>query len=490
MTVIPLSMPWEPDKGPMASQSLDTIMNIIPTPEGWMPAPSLSAFSQPLPSECKGAWWFRNDAGVFNTIAATQTRLYRLNPATLGWVDISRVSGPYIGPADGENWTAAQFGQNLYVSNINDPLQAININTLTNFANAPGSPPQAKNVATIGDFLFLANLKVGATTWPRKWQHCKINDPTNWVIDGSAGASDDQEIPDGEDILAILPMAGSSARIIQKRAKRALTFTPGSFVSFSQSDIDATRGAVAAHTCVPLGSNQYFYLNESGFFMNDEHLAIGGEKIDRFFGKAVNPARVYAVKAAVDTGRKIVWITYEDPQSQRKTIAYHWFLQSWFQCNDPVVLFVSSVSPGYVLDSLPLTLDSYPAPPLDSPYWAGGVVNFGAFKADNRMYLFGGARPAATIETATTQLTEGTGAYCWGAEVLGNLDSFTVQHGTAFTPDQPLTWSAQRTRSGITGIAPFSKDARWHRFRININQGANWTHLHGIRPYARSSGQA
>lgn len=607
MTVIPFTLPWEPDKGAMSTTSLDYILNLLPGPESWVPLPDFTSFSQALPSECKGCWWFRSDAGVFNTVAATQTMLYRLNSATLGWLPIGKlgadtavngtfavgtnwtlgtgvtISGgvavfttsainiglsqaqtltagsifkvtytvtaltlggvrptltggtqvngttvtavgtytdyltavtgnttfgfqgtaasntlqidnvtiqamaAYTGPGDGDLWTATVYGGNLYVTNINDPLQITSTTSVSNFADATGSPPQAKYIATIGDFLFLAHLKVAAVTYPRKWQHSKINNPANWVIDGSPGASDDQEIPDGDDIVAVLPMAGASARIIQKRARRALTFTPGGLISFQQSDIDATRGAVAAHTCVALGSNQYFYLTENGFCMNDEYRPIGAERIDRMFMAAVDPARLYAVKAAVDPGRKIVWVTYKDAGGTRRTLGYHWYLDRWFQADDQVVLYVTTVSPGYVLDSLTGVLNDYPSPPLDSPFWAGGVVNFGAFLTDNKLYLYGGTRSSATIDTTTMQLTEGTGAFVWGAEVIGDLADFTIQHSATFTPNQTPNWSAARTRSNITGIAPFSRDGKWHRFRVNINTGGNWTHLHGLRPYAKPS---
>ena len=60
-----------------------------------------------------------------------------------------------------------------------------------------------------------------------------------------------------------------------------------------------------------------------------------------------------------------------------------------------------------------------------------------------------------------------------------------MQHATAFTPDQTLTWSPERTRSNITGICPFSKDAKWHRFKLNIGSGGGGTHVHGIQPYAK-----
>ena len=527
-----MNLPWEPDKGPMSQSSLDVCINVLPLPEGWGPISDLTEYSQSLGAPCKGAWWWRNDIGTFNTIAATQTRLFRLSTSGLGWTDISRLAADtvvngsfaadaswtknagwtiaggvavataastttisqaqaltagttykivftvsgfslggvrplftggttvigttvsangtstqyltaatgnttlafqtvgvstlnidnvalqaitnYVGPGDGELWTAAIFGDNFYVSNLNDPLQVLAMTSGANFADAPGSPPQAKYVATIGDFLFLAHLKVGATIHPRSWQHSKINDATNWVVDGAPGASDGQDIPDGDDIVALLPMAGSSARVIQRRARRALIFSPGSATAFSQVDIDATRGAAASASCVSLGSDDYFFLSDHGFILNDEYRPIGAERIDTWFFGQLDPARLSAVRATADPSKKLVWVTYDTPSSGRRILGYNWALDRWFQSDEEVDLFVTTVSPGYVLDDLPGVLNDYPTPPVDSPFWGGGIINFGAFKADGKMYLFAGAEDIGADRDADHGACRWHGRLCLG----------------------------------------------------------------------------
>ena len=77
----------------------------------------------------------------------------RVVPTTLNIdnVSIKQLTG-YTGPPDGELWTAALFGENFYVTNINDPLQVISTATMTAFGAAPGSPPRAKYVATSAIF--------------------------------------------------------------------------------------------------------------------------------------------------------------------------------------------------------------------------------------------------------------------------------------------------------------------------------------------------
>lgn len=607
--------PYEPDKGPFSATSIDIVVNALPLSNGWGPMPTLSEYSEALPAECKGAWWFRSNAGTFNMIAATQTKLYKLNTSTLAWDHVSKlgadlitngtfavdaswakdagvtiaagvatwtaaptsrglrqnhayvagtiykvtftVSGytegsllpritggttvngtavtadgtytqyltaaasnttleffsvgasttlnidnvtlqaleNYTGPGSGELWTAAIFGSNFYVTNINDPLQRIDIDSVVNFVDASGSPPQAKYIATIGDFLFLAHLKSGATTYPRKWQHCAINDPTDWSISGTSGDSDDQEIPDGDEIVGIFAMPGSSARIFQRKSRRMLVFSPGSNPVFQQIDIDApsegaaTRGAIAPHAIVPLGSASYFFLNETGFYLGDDYRPIGAERVDTTFLADCDPAKLFSVQAAADPFKKIVWVRYQDIAGAYKMLGYNWQLDRWTYSDIPAALLVSSATPGFVLDDLTDTLDSY-SEPLDSSFWQGGRVTFGAFKSDFKLYLFAGEKAAALIETATTELTPETGSFVSGAKLKGNISDYTMQVGKATLPDGVLSWSPVSMRSSRTGMCPFRADAKYHRFRVNISAGGSGTHVHGLTPFFQESGSA
>lgn len=414
-------------------------------------------------------------------------------------LDIDNVSmktvGGYTGPATGELWTAAVFGTNFYVTNINDPLQVINVDSGTEFADASGSPPQAKYIATVGDFLFLAHLKSGATTYPRKWQHSAINDPTDWSISGTSGDSDDQEIPDGEEITGILPMAGSSARVFQKKARRMLVFSPGSNPVFQQVDIDspsegsAPRGAIAPHAIVPLGGVSYFALNETGFYLNDEFTPIGAERVDNWFFDTVDRTKIGHIQAVADIARKIVWVRFQDQAGIHQMIGYHWQLDRWLYSDVAAIVLVSSATPGFVLDDLPNTLDSYPDP-IDSPYWQGGAVTFGAFKSDNILYLFSGEKSQATIESATIEFSPGMTSYVSGARLMSNITDYTMQVGTSMLPDGALSWSSPNMRNSRDGRVPFRADAFYHRFRLNISEGGVGTHVHGASIDVEPSGEA
>jgi hypothetical protein len=397
----------------------------------------------------------------------------------------------YTGPADGELWQAERFGTYFLLTNINDPVQFIDVDTGSVFANLAGSPPQAKYIECVGDFLFLSYLKVGADEFPQDWQHSKINDAENWTITGTPGDSDRQNIPDGDEIVALFSRPGG-ARIIQRRCKRNLIFTPGSDFSFQMNDIDATRGAVAPLAVVPIGGDVYFYLNETGFYINDSHTPIGAERVDKTFFADIDLDKLSEVQGVADPASKIVWVTYTDQSGARVQIGWNWQLDRWIP---PVVLglapylLVSAVSVGAVLDDLDVygTLDDITIP-LDSRFWKGGRITFGAFTSNNKLAFFAGTPSAAIAETATHELTPDTGSYVDGAKLKSDAGDYTIELGYADLPDTALTWTAPSSRDTRTGMCSFHNDAKFHRFRANITEDTEWKHLHGCTPFFQESG--
>ena len=108
-----------------------------------------------------GLYSARTVNGNWKIYAGTSTRLLTLSSA--GWVDVSRTGGVPYHVAGDDLWSFEQFGTKLIAVNINDVPQVIDIDSGTNFAALGGSPPQATNVKTIGDFLFLSGLATGTT---------------------------------------------------------------------------------------------------------------------------------------------------------------------------------------------------------------------------------------------------------------------------------------------------------------------------------------
>ena len=103
---------YEPDRAIFNPAAATEILNAVPVADGWGPMPDLVVYSLALPARCFGAVYVRSSSGAFSVIAGTQTRLYRLNPATLAWDDISGPAAPYSVP-DSDRWSFARFGSKL-----------------------------------------------------------------------------------------------------------------------------------------------------------------------------------------------------------------------------------------------------------------------------------------------------------------------------------------------------------------------------------------
>ncbi len=82
---------WRPDVAPYTGAFSATIENVLPRGDGYGPFQSFSALTAALPAACRGMFYARNSDGTITAIAATSTRLFRLNNTDLTWVPVSKV---------------------------------------------------------------------------------------------------------------------------------------------------------------------------------------------------------------------------------------------------------------------------------------------------------------------------------------------------------------------------------------------------------------
>lgn len=476
--------PWEPDAGPYSGTSLDKVTNAVPRTNGWGPCPSLSPISSSLGSDVLAAWYGRNSEGVYRVIAATRTGVFLFNSGTGGWTDITGTSTPNV--PDGWRPTATTFGPLFIIAGLGTAIQKFDLETGTVCEDLGGSPPQAKFVATVGDFVVLAYLASGATEYPRKVVWSGINDAEHWT-EGEKN-SDHQTLPDGDEINGLFPFVGG-ARIIQRNMKRAMTFSGGPFV-FHIQVIDPTRGAIAPYAIVPISANDYVFLREDGFYRGDENAPIGAKRVDGYFLADLDLDQIDQVQGIVDPFNKAVMWSYVSTSGARRMICYEWELNRWFRLDVATMLLIASVAPGVTLEGLDVygSLESVPYS-LDSRVWRGGRPTVGAFLPDGRMALFSGGSLAATLETATTELIPGSRAFVTGARfVAANADDYQITVGATPLHGQQVSFGPNATFSARSGRVPLRSDGRLHRFRVTVGADSGWTHAHAVRAEFSPSG--
>lgn len=475
---------WRPDVCDIDSQFTRNIRNVLPGANSYLPFPAAEPFAtSALPDRCLGLVAARTSAGSFAVYAGTRTKLYKFNSATLGWDDVSRASGgDYAVPVD-EFWAFAQFGTNLYATNIGDDLQVIDVDGATPFEDAPGTPPKARNIAVIGDFLVLGGL----LTNEREIVWSNINDPTDW----SGGLSDSQVFPDGGRVTAIA--GGEVGYILQEAAIRRMRFVPGSDYVFIFERVEDQKGCISPVSAVTVAGT-VFYQAEDGFYSFGPNglMPIGAQRVNQWFRDNIDPQRQWAVRGIGDPfNARIYWTFYASESSTYfdKVLGYDWQLQRWFNADMAGQEWAALATPGYTLealDNVSPTLEGLPYS-LDSRVWQGGRPVAAIIDANGRLSFLSGSPLAAELETAEVNLVPGQRAFTSNVEPLIDTDAAMVSVGTRERRQDAVSYTAP-TPVEITGWSSQRASARLQRFRVTVAAGEDWTHAQGVNVEAVADG--
>lgn len=475
--------PWEPDKGPYSTTSTDEVQNLTPLANGWGPFQTLSEVSVSLGAACVGAAFYRASDGSFGFIAGTSTALFKLNTADGTWTDIKGAT--YSVPA-GQLWQFERFGTGLYAANLDNPLQVYDVDAGGTFGNVPGSPPQAKYIRAIGSFLVLGYLKIGADEFPQDVEWSGLEDAETWTV--GTKFCDRQTLPDGDEIVGLMK-ASFGGRIMQRNAKRGMI--RDSQYIFRITDIDPDNGVVAPYSIVPIGADSYVYLAEDGFYRGDDRQPIGAERVNRYFFEDADLDALDTVQGGVNPFDKYVIWTYTDGSGEKKSIGYDWQLDRWFRTDIAVEIYASAVTAGYTLEELDAfgTVETLPAS-MDSRIWKGGRPTFAAFTSDFKLKSFSGAFAEGEAQTCQMELVPGARAFVNGARLQSNSDDYTLAIATADKHGGVETWGSDISPE-TTGLTPFRRSGRLHRFKATVAAGSTWTHIHGIdvEGFVRREGQ-
>lgn len=475
---------YEPDKAIFNPAASTVINNVLPKADGYGPMPQLVEYSEALASQCYGFTYVRSSTGSYSVLAGTQTRLYKLDPSTLAWTDVSGGSAPYSVP-DSDRWSFARFGAKLYAATIGSPMQVYDVDSPLTWSDVSGAP-QCKYITVGGDFLIGAHLN---STRPQRVQWSGVNDPTFWTS-GDRG-SDYQDLPDGEDITGIFGNP-EGAIIFQRKMIRQMSFDPASGLVFRFNVVNPSRGSIAPLSIVQIGPTDFVYLCEDGFFRGIEGTPIGAERVDRTFLADINHEDIQIVRGVADPFEKIVWWQYPDSLGAYKLLGYNWQLDRWIPADNDVSELGASVSLGWTLDQMDSlgTLSDITIP-LDSRYWLGGTPLFGAFTTDNRLAFFSGNPREATIETYDEQPIPGSRAFVSpkGIEVLTDASTFSLEVATSDFAGQTRTWGSSLSPSTVTGRVPCRRSGLLFRSRLTIPEDTTWNHALGLTYNAIPEGQ-
>lgn len=472
---------WLPDIAAYGNQGSTEAKNVVPTIDGFKEMKGLNAYTTALNLFCRGAFAAQAADKTSYNYAGSGSKLYQLSDNT--WTDQSKASGTYAVSA-AENWEFIKWGEKIIaVGGINAgtpvPPQIITLGAVgsTEFADLGGSPPQARHIAVVRDFVVLGNLYESATDYPGRIRWSGVNDETEWTT-SPAAQSDFQDLQgNGGWVQAI--RGGQFGLIWQERAIVRQDYI-GPPLVFSFNTILPGIGTQAPNSVIQYGGINFF-LSQSGFKAikgGEQILDIGENKLDRWFLSRFDEANKHRMVGAIDRrNRRLMWIftgTGNTSGLPNEGVMFDLASGKWSRFEAEIEWVYNSFGVDTTLDGLDSVSTSIDALPvsLDSPEWVGGAINISGFDSTHKSGLFEGAALEATMDTKEERLSEQNRTMITRVrpEVENVGTTTTVAAGTRDNLNDSVTYgsAASEERDGNHAMRVGN---RFIRFRVNVTGG-------------------
>lgn len=470
---------------------------MVPGAAGFLPLQALAAGTAALPSVCRGAVSVLKDDGEVDTFAGTANKVFQLS-ATAGWDDVSEpenvlddlgntilddaasvitIAGDDYNVGAGELWKFALYGDLLIATNVNDGPQKFNITSSTSFAALGGTPPAARYIDIVREFVVL-----GAVFGNEKRVQWSANgNAEGWTV--GASESDYQDFPNGGPVRGII--GGEVGYVMQASKVTRMTYAPGSPVIFQFDEVEGAAGLAAPHSLVRLRS-EAFYLAQDGFrrmsLAGGSSQPIGTGKWAKWFQSDLKPGQALTVLGVANPIKPVVVWAYVSSTNVGTTpdrlLIYDWSLDEATYAEVSVEALVQWLSPGVTLDTMNGygTLDTLPFS-LDSPFWRGGASIMGVFGTDHKLALQSGSPMAATITTTDGQ-TKGR-VLITGIRPAIDTAAATVAIAARERQGDAVSFG---TAEGMedTGVCPAHASGHLARAQLVVPSGSSWTVCSGL----------
>jgi hypothetical protein len=468
--------PYEPDLSTSGS-----VKNVLPRKDGYGPLPSVSTVGTALPSGCRGYKSGFSQAGVPYLIAGTATKLYRFNNTTLAWDDVSTGGGSYSLQAT-DFWSFDQFGDNLIAAaGSNVDVQTFTLSSGSTFAALAGSPPRAKHVAVVGDFVVLSGIAghYGRIQWSA------INNSASWTPNPSVTLADFQDFPDGGDTHGVA--GGEFGLVFQDTAIRQMNFVAGSPEIFQFTRISADRG-ISQPLSLARVQTASFFLGSDGFYRAEAGSVptpIGNNRVNiTFIADADLSSPLNMVGAADVNSSRVVWAYRSRNASASarldKLLIYDWALDQFSYGEVGLEWIASASQPALTLeglDAISSSLDTLPAP-LDS-YVPNALPTFSAFTNAHKFGFWRGVPLEATMTTPENSIGQGVRTFVRGISPIG--DAITVV-GSVISRERLMDVTRQTNEAALNvrGYCPLRTSGRYHSAQVRVPAGSAWSYMSGV----------
>lgn len=469
---------WLPDQPPIASGTI-TATNVIPAAQGYRSMSQFVEYSNAADSTIKGIFAAKDDASNANLFAGDAGKLYKHNSATNNLDDISKVGTPAYDLTADERWRFVEFGQYVIAAGgVGEELQSFQLGTSSAFSNLGGSPPKADFIATVRDFIWVANLDSGTGRIPYRCQWSGFNAIDSWTA--GTDQSDFQDLVDAGAITGLV--GGEYCTILTERAIFRATYS-GLPLVWQFDKVESQKGCAFKHSVCNI-SSLVFYLSDDGFYAFDgqKSTSIGSEKVNDFFFNDFDSNYDTRMSASVDPNREIAMWSYTSTQSPTgqpdKIIVYNYVLNKWSLLAIEADYLSPFFASGYTSDGL-ASIDSLVDninTAVDSRLYKGGQYVFGGAYGD-KIYSFTGSPLTGTIETAEVPLTVGKHSIVTRVYPYYEGGSVSLQVGTRNNQTDDASFTAS-VSPNTDGFSPFRAQGRYHRAKFVIS--GSWSNALGI----------
>lgn len=483
-----------PDQPPFQSAGATVANNVVPAANGYTNLPDVQPFSGAANKFIRGMFAAKDDAASSAIYAGDEESLYKLDATDSTFTDISKTSDASYSTGDGYVWRFVQFGEEVIATNYSDPIQTITAAAGGRFSDLAGSPPKAKYIAVVRDFVmcgYTNDTTDGEKPYRVRWSG--IGDYDSWAVSADTQA-DFQDIADMGAVTGLV--GGEYATILMERGIVRAQYV-GSPLVFEFDKVQLNRGCKIAGSVVSLGHN-VFYLSDDGFYMFDGQSSrpIGAEKVNRYFLSRFQSNNSARMSAVIDPLREIVVWSYASVDSGDGTpdelIIYNYATDSWSTASIGLDAMAPLFTAGYTLENLvniSSSLDALPSS-LDSEVYKGGEFFFAGSK-DKKIQTFTGDNLDAVVETSEFELQAGRSSLVNNVipyvENSSGLDTtITAQVASRNSQNAVVSFGTASTLNS-DNFCPVRSSGRYHRVRLNIS--GNWTNVQGIDVDAQVRGR-
>lgn len=469
-----------PDLPPLANPGLIQAQNVLPGEANYLPLPGPMPFSPSPFDGVPSGYISTRDNGIpaiSYTFVGTPTSIFQNDGPD--YTNVSRATA--YATTSKNSWEFTQWGNDIIATNFDDLMQVITMGSPP-FADLAGSPPRAKHVATVQNFLVVGNTNDPIDgNQPQRVRWAGIGTTTSWSVDPATQADFQDLRNNGGQIQKIV--GGEYGLILQEKSIVKMYYV-GAPLVFQFDLLEDNRGCIAPNSVVKVGNN-IAYLADDGFYVFDGQQSIPiseGKIVDTFF-RDLNRGYLNRISVALYPRQNIICWSYVSLFAQVEgmpdTILFYNYAPNsktrWAFASINSYLLLNPISIAYTLDGLDAVstnLDTGIIFSLDDPIWMGELDSLGTIDQNLFINIMEGDALPAIISTGEAWLKQPNRTYI--SLIRPHIDSsegiVSVQIGSRNNESEDISYGATYSMN-VAGNFPVRANSRFlsAKFRITGN---------------------